>query len=120
MQKEFVDLLNNLVKKGWKPWEEEAYKIESASDAIIVYRDEINYTMHIFRELVSIESWLWQFVCRNKFFNKKSDSQDYLEDSFGFRSYIYDFDGSYWLAKCSRREEFELPKFLLDNIDPNA
>ena len=56
MQKEFVDLLNTLVKKGWKPWEEEAYKIESASDAIIVYRDEINYTMYIFRELVSIES----------------------------------------------------------------
>lgn len=120
MQKEFVDLLNALVKKGWKPWEEETYKIESASDAIIVYRDEINYTMYIFRELVSIESGLWQFVCRNNLFVDGVDTKDYLEDSFGFITAAYDNDGYYWLAKASRREEFELPKFLLDNIKVDA
>lgn len=117
MLKEFIQLLNDLVKKGWQPWEEEAREIEMWDDVIIVHRDELNYAVHSFRELVSIESWLWQFVCRNKLF---TDIQDYLEDSFGFRSCAIDEDAYYWLAKASRREEFELPKFLLDNINPNA
>jgi hypothetical protein len=28
MLKEFIQLLNDLVKKGWQPWEEEAREIE--------------------------------------------------------------------------------------------
>lgn len=120
MRKELENLLNSLIQKGWKPWEEEAREVEMWDDVIIVHRDELNYAVHSFRELVSIESWLWQFVCRNKLFVDGVDTKDYLEDSFGFITAAYDNDGYYWLAKASRREEFELPKFLLDNIDPNA
>ena len=59
-------------------------------------------------------------MCRNKLFADGVDTKDYLEDSFGFITAAYDNDGYYWLAKASRREEFELPKFLLDNIKVDA
>lgn len=85
-------------------------KIQEGYDAIAENKKlkdkEFKYKMQI----KNLQSYLRNIV----------DTKDYLEDSFGFITAAYDNDGYYWLAKASRREEFELPKFLLDNIDPNA
>ena len=67
-----------------------------------------------FRELVSKESNLWQFVCENKFY------KDYNEDSGTYwdsTMKIYNYrDYQYWLIESSLKDESELEQFLLSNI----
>ena len=116
------ELLNKLIEKGWKPfgkdYEEYAnwcliYSYKGKFDIFSVWKYPTTY-----RELVSKESWLWQFVCENGM----------LRYAGGDRAKNYDEyanecddccrrDGyQYRLIESSLKDESELEEFLLENI----
>ena len=71
-------LLNSLIQRGWKPADfsgESEIKI-SEYQGVVVYMKTEDAVLGVktkLRNLVSIESGLWQFVCKNKL-NKKTDN----------------------------------------------
>lgn len=119
------ELLNKLIEKGWKPfwfkWEETRIEIERDKDLdiqifklnwiIIEQHHRISWSL---RNLLSKESWLWQFVCENKMVVRKRQWTNWLwgepEKCFDYKDY------EYWLIESALCNEEDLEKFLLDNI----
>jgi len=121
---ELAILSQELLKRGWKAFGE--------YDKIMSYwqtrwkRDfwfwvlwETKYTL---RELVSKESGLWQFCCKNRLTNRdeKADwsknaerDEDWVIDR---DCLIFSSDYEYWIIESALKNESELEKFLLDNI----
>ena len=142
------ELLNKLIKRGWKPrWYEDVYEFKlyklwytvarPQKQKMISFATEarhyINWTYYVWykwyslRELVSKESWLWQFVCEMSVHNnynkekwkiltwKKFEDDKYQINWYSnWWWYIQDYE--YWLIECALKDEDELDKFLLDNI----
>lgn len=118
---ELETLLNSMIKKWWKPWGRIIEKIRPWGDRQIFldYSSEDTTNREYYknyRELVSMESWLWQFVCQNKLLSDKVDLQDYIEDSFWFRRCPRDSNWSYRLMRVAFVAEGDLPQFLIENI----
>ena len=115
------ELLNSLIEKGWKPFPNEwidcyDFRFENHwHDFMCCSRDDDdeythNYT-YLWRDIVSKESWLWQFVCENgmqvwEFNNWSKNSWDLYTDIY------YE----YWVIESSLKDESELEEFLLSNI----
>lgn len=115
--KELENLLNYLIKKGWKPFELDWITNAVYDCGKIVFRQNGKYSFSFsIRELVSLESELWSFVCKNGLLAKSVDAKDYVEDSFGFRRCVFDSNGMYWIMQSSLYSQRWLPKFLVDNI----
>lgn len=138
-------LLNKLIEKGWKPrWFENVYKfklyklwytiarpqkqkmISFATETIhyINWTDYIWYKWYSLRELVSKNSWLWQFVCKNDMaddwiwvwrqkveINKKWNTKRKSLKSWKWRE-----EYEYRLIESALKDESELEDFLLNNI----
>ena len=127
------ELLNKLIQRWWKPfwdnaikigydWMETRYWYWAIS---YLYRDsyidddwdEVEYEewrrQFNLRELVSKESWLWQFVCQNELY------PPYIQHRW-FRdrpeNWLQIHDYRYWLIESALRGALELERFLLDNI----
>lgn len=136
-------LLKKLIEKGWKPrgfekiynfWIENWYTVLDTKKATYisfatscVFREdyweeqEMDYVSYTFRELVSKESWLRQFVCQNDMVDKKKiwiyyemfleenwiDAKNYRPFSLVERLIIES-------ALC---DEDKLEDFLLNNIN---
>lgn len=121
-------LLNKLIKKGWKPrnkdylvrlyvkyWDIQLRRGESYAPT-----EEKRWAIMSKRELVSMESWLRQFVCQNDMVDKKKiwmfyemfleenwmDAKDYRPFSLVERLIIES-------ALC---DEDKLEEYLLSNI----
>ena len=134
-----------LIKKGWKPFNREktlhiiCYDKCKWINYKWVHLDGwfMNEESRTLRELVSIESWLWQFCIANHLLKKYSDLWDdweyiigrwqdwkdcktedweYIDDNRD--TDIYHQDDSYqrWLIESSLKDESELEDFLLQNI----
>ena len=127
--KELENLLNSIIDRGWEPWGIEWDDIELLSldmnskniyiwfmDYSILGEWSYNQKIKAFRELVSLESWLWQFVCKNKLLSDKVDMQDYIEDSYWFRRCPFDTNWVFRIIQSSIHSEEHLAKFLVDNI----
>ena len=111
---ELEKLLNKLIEKGREPF-------GNYRDIITRYKYderffEFNHewdNMVSIRELVSKESWLWQFVCQNELY------PPYIQHRW-FRdrpeNWLQIHDYRYWLIESALRGELELERFLLDNI----
>ncbi len=125
--KELENLLNSLIKRGWKPFENSNLN-HCNSDGKFIYFYTIRIPNRLTASLVyeslavplrlitTIESWLWQFVCQNKLLSDKVDLQDYLEDSYWFRRCPFDTNWMYRIMQSSLYSEKDLPQFLIDNI----
>jgi len=128
MENKLEQLLNTLIQRGWKPfWVDRDNRkciityhkplLDKPYFLISYFRDDIWRTwwkQFNIRELVSKESWLWQFVCENKFY------KDYNEDSGTYwdsTMKIYNYrDYQYWVIESALKDESELEEFLLQNI----
>jgi len=74
---ELETLLTSLVQRGWKPRDREITSIKldqefTKSEWKTVFYCNCKYWFWFYADLrwiVSLESWLWQFVCENKFYN---------------------------------------------------
>lgn len=121
IMQELENLLNSLIKRGRKPWGRIIEKIRPWGDRQIFldYSSEDTTNREYYknyRELVSMESWFWQFVCQNKLLSDKVDLQDYIEDSFWFRRCPRDSNWSYRLMRVAFIAEEDLAQFLVENI----
>lgn len=130
--KELENLLNSLIDRGWKPWGIDPENIElfnlniDRKNIHIWYMDydtpeEEKYEQEFktFRELVSMESWLWDFVAKNKLYDDTEFNKivDYMWEGCDRQSPEYWInDPSYRLVKSALILEQELAKFLVDNI----
>lgn len=117
-------LLNKLIEKGWKPFErEKTLHIKIYDCDLNVYFDWwfMNEDKKSFRELVSKESWLWQFVCKNKIIEQWKTVHDYVISHI---TYSYDKgcwwyapnNSEFWIMMSALCDEDKLEKFLLENI----
>ena len=124
---ELETLLTSLVERGRKPWGKDVDKIvvcpkEEFADGrnlfIEVFFSNGFSTYRSFRELVSLESGLWQFCVEQKFYKKKRKRRlpydvSTLEVCPDYSSIC---DHQYRLLESSLIPEEELGKFLVDNI----
>ena len=133
------ELLNKLIEKGWKPFGDNAIKFDydwmktrywywaityKYKDSYIDdYWDEVEYEewKHQFnnRELVSKESWLWQFVCEHwmikTYMNIEHESRRH-SDKKHTPVWAFDNQSYYYLIESALKDESELEEFLLSNI----
>ena len=127
---ELETLLNSLIDRGWKPWDIEWDDIELLSlymnsknlyiwymDYSIPEKESYNQKFKTFRELVSLESGLWQF-CFEKWLYKKSNGliERYPDANKGDHSFHYSGGYQYRLLESALIPEEELAKFLVENI----
>ena len=115
MENKLEQLLNSLIDKGWLPrWESEPIYMLSSKKLYIPDTMEVNRSL---RDLVSKESWLWQFVCENGMVYETPDDRwwpnyNWLEDLFNCWWKCPD----YWLMESALCDEDKLEDFILSNI----
>ena len=111
-------LLNKLIEKGWRPrWNYRDNAQIFWDDSMFVFFNHDLDTTKSLRELVSMESWLWQFVCENKFVKTKDRKVRYMyEDLERTQNYFSWYWYEYRLIESALKDEDDLEKFLLDNI----
>ena len=124
--KELENLLTSLIERGWKPAGfpgKSEIKISEDWD-VVLYMDTDDATVVVkvkLRNLVSLESWLWQFVCSHLLI--WPNKNDWLKNAdVGDEGYITSdqyytaLNYEYRLLESALIPEEELAKFLLDNI----
>ena len=120
MENKLENLLNSLVEAWWKPrWLlNEIEYIHAFNDVNQWWRVEISYGDHWYykalRQIVSKESWLWQFVCENKLFPKNRWYKRENDEGNGLIYYCDEYQ--YYIIESSLKDESELEDFILDNV----
>ena len=78
LMQELETLLNSLIQRGWKPggFQGESEIKISEYQGIVIYMKTEDAVLGVktkLRNLVSLESGLWQFVCRNKLYKQPNE-----------------------------------------------
>lgn len=124
-------LLNSLIKKGWKPWR------RAIDKAMVSSREKTGKDKDLFigvnfsdgfgayyslRELTSLESGLWQFVCENSLIKQCKGTICKNPKSY-WNAWSIQWEWWYWcdiveyrLLESALIPEKELGKFLVENI----
>lgn len=118
------ELLNKLIEKGWKPRGENVELYWTSKDTfwekIVIFNGNAGWFKKwwcTYRELVSKESWLWQFVCENKLVKTKDKKVRYrYEDLERTQNYFSWYWYEYRIIESALCNEEDLEKFLLGNI----
>ena len=114
---ELETLLNSLIQRGWKPFGEEAIRIDVENNAIIITPDDFfsDDKKASIREISSLGSGLWQFVCRNKLYKKQ---ENFREDVYKtqLNTWWFSHNYQYRLLESALIPDEELARFLVDNI----
>lgn len=116
------ELFHRLIEKGWKPFGREKTLHISIhnGDLMSVYIDWwlMNEDTKSLRELVSKESWLWQFCVENKLVREDDGHITRIINVYKDDDTIADgwWDYHYWLMICSILDDIELKDFLIENI----
>jgi len=120
-------LLNKLIEKGWKPrWEnniKDMYVSKNNFYEDIVWvrwsKGWCTKRWWTFRELVSKESWLWQFVCENGMRPKRPWYEEHIWQRDGKTNWdrcILENEYQYYLIESALCDEDKLEEFLLNSI----
>ena len=138
---ELEKLLNSLIKRGWKPFENSNLN-HCNSDGKFIYFYTIRIPNRLTASLVyeslavplrlitTIESWLWQFVCDKELVQHKTSEKiikRYVKEVIEREGWdiieadiiCTDLDPEYRLLESALIPEEELGKFLVDNIRIN-
>jgi hypothetical protein len=131
------ELLNKLIERGWRPnWE----YIWPHKPYICPYKDRRHWIQFYYnewwdgeyglekvfslRDIVSKESWLWQYVCENGMLKKRWEYRakrrhlhwwEHDEDVYHDTSYTKN-DYEYFIIESALCDEDKLEQFLLNNI----
>lgn len=123
-------LLNSLIEKGWKPFGNEFARVYVLRDRINKWDFALHFeyeqngttrtTFRGRRQLVSKESWLWQFVCENELVKPVVDiisicSYSHFTDDHEDCGWDETFP-EYRLIESALKDESELEDFLISNI----
>ena len=120
--KELENLLNSLIKIGWKPWGKSVNRVLYIhSKSMLIYLNVINepkrqIKQDSLRELVSLESGLWQFVCRNRLYKQPNEKFRESVSKVWLNTWWFAHNHQYRLLESSLIPEKELAKFLVENI----
>jgi len=124
------ELLNILCEKGWKPFgKDQKFEIwietlPYKKIRVCLKKPDYDYYVYSYRDLVSKESWLWQFVCENGMLKKRWEYRakrrclhwwEHDEDVYYDTSYTKN-DYEYFIIESALCDEDKLEEFLLDNI----
>lgn len=127
--KELENLLTSLIQRGRKPfnyiWTVDRIEIDDNFEISIIFITW-EFTYHTLRDLVVLESWLWQFCAEkgllnspdqypNKDFRAKNP-RPYWEMSLRRDCYYKTEVYQYRLIESALIPEEELGEFLVDNI----
>ena len=119
---ELETLLTSLVQRGWKPAGfpgESEIKISEDWD-VVLYMDTDDATVVVkvkLRNLVSLESGLWQFVCENWLRKDQTSTSYWSRREWGEKEKMCrENQFEYRLLESAMIPEEELGKFLVDNI----
>ena len=126
---ELEKVLNSLIQRGWKPGDfsgESEIKI-SEYQGVVIYMKTEDAVLGVktkLRNLVSIESGFWQFVCDEQLCKLPEyiDAQwcktveDDIENEKDVTHILTEYDYKYRLLESALIPEKELGKFLIDNI----
>lgn len=123
--KDLERVLTYLMEQGWNPWGIDNVDIDLFSvdfkrkNIHIWYMDystpeKENYEQEFksFRELVSLESWLWQFVVEKKLFERNLN----VWTNHGMQREYDIYDHTYWIIESALCIEEDLSEFLVNNI----
>lgn len=121
MENKLEQLLNSLIEKGFRPfWRYDklmwSWRFWSRQFVKFWMFPEEEFTL---RELTSINSGLWQFVCENKLLPKKNWYVWNLIDHYNYDKsikWIAEYNSFYYIIESSLKDESELENFLLSNI----
>ena len=117
-------LLNTLIQMGRKPFGKKYthlnYDPKRKHRHIMFGWADLAVFSYSLRQLVSLESGLWQFVCINDLYKYSSDElvlnpswrPDWLSSDWSF----FCWNSEYRLLESALTPEEELAKFLIDNI----
>ena len=119
--KELETLLNSLIQRGWKPWGkyDKILNVSKNHGWLMRMVESNNVWMYVhIRSIVSLESGLWQFVCKNKL-HKKTDNFWENVSKTSTNIWWFPHNHQYRLLESALIPEEELAKFLVDNIRIN-
>lgn len=119
-------LIYKLIELWWKPfwfheWKYWYNAIEYSNNRLILSFGEGAWKFvraYSLRNISSIDSWLWQFVCENGMTEKKIEYWEKFTWTQMLR-YTDDYVWSmyqYYLLESALKDENELEEFLLNNI----
>ena len=122
-------LLNDLLRMWWKPFNRDKTLHIDCYDKCKwlnykwIHLDGwfMNEESRTLRELVSIDSWLWQFVCENGMIKEEHKHERILDPTFwewwaDCKRQEHDWNYWYRLIESSLKDESELEDFLLNSI----
>ena len=117
--KELENLLTSLVQRGRKPfnyiWTVDRIDVDDNFEIAIVFITW-EFVHHTIRDLVVIESCLWQFVCNNKLYKKTNEKFRENVSTVWLNTWWFAHNHQYRLIESALIPEEELGKFLLSNI----
>ena len=114
--KELENLLTSLIKRGRKPWGLKYFIEVFVSGVEVSFVTKKNlFSNSNLRSIASLESGLWQFVCRNKLYKKQ---ENFREDVYKtqLNTWWFSHNYQYRLIESALIPEEELGKFLVENI----
>lgn len=120
------ELLNKLIEKGWKPFGEwchrspykrvDIHKNYNKERTYILFYSNNHCHWKVLRQVVSKESWLWQFVCTNGLLSPSNCNWARIYKANISQEFIEDRDYRYRLIVSSLQDESGLEDFLIENI----
>lgn len=120
--KELENLLTSLVQRGWKPfnyiWTVDRIEVDDNFEISIIFITW-EFAYKTLRDLVVLESWLWQFVCNNKLYketNKSWESWGVSVNSVNVVEFCSCSLPQFRLLESALLPEEELGEFLVENI----
>ena len=123
LMQELETLLTSLIKRGRKPFGNDNVKsamaVHTHNGIVFLDKDEnvLNWDRYCsLRELVSLESGLWQFVCRNKLYKQPNEKFRESVSKVWLNTWWFAHNYQYRLLESALIPEEELGKFLVENI----
>jgi len=115
--KELESLLNSLIGRGWHPFWKEALNVEIDDNVISISREDFfeDETDVSIRDITSLDSGLWQFVCDNKLYNRTYNFRENVRKNW-YNIWWFGHNFQYWILESALIPEEELVQFLIDNI----
>ena len=118
------ELLNKLIKKGWRPfWNKYASACVLDGDNLILRFSirlswpDNKHCLETMRTITAKESWLWQFVCENEMVDINYwNTREYYSEPENWGRLKGEYNYEYRLIESALKDESELEQFLLDNI----
>ncbi len=117
--KELENLLTSLVQRGRKPfnyiWTVDRIEIDDNFEISIIFITW-EFAYQTIRDLVVLESWLWQFVCRNRLYKQPNEKFRESVSKVWLNTWWFAHNYQYRLLESALIPEEELGKFLVENI----